>query len=238
MKGEPNEAASLAEARATLYCLLAFGVSMPTAKNLREISRQAAEVLQKATSLPLRLVPEDGLKILQSCVTAADRSSLNAEYHRLFAGPYKLIAPPYASVYLEPEPTVMGPSTVKVLRTYEEAGFSFAPSFKDLPDHIAAELEFMALLCEQEGKAWQKVDFRQAEKLLGSEETFLNKHLVQWIPKFSSRICSNTESPFYRAWAALVGDYVLLDRDCVHALRLLIASEDLPSTKGETRDGA
>lgn len=237
MREKSNEPASLTQARAVLYCLLATGFTTPTAKNVREISELAAEVLRKAKLCPLGPAPEE-LKILQSCVNAADRSYLNAEYHRLFVGPYHLPAPPYASVYLESEPAVMGPSTAKVLRLYGEAGFSLSPSFNNLPDHIAAELEFMALLCEQEAGAWQKEDFPRAEKLLGREETFLAQHLAQWIPKFSSRISSSTESPFYRALASLVNECVLLDRDCVHALRALVASEGSSSTNGETRDGA
>ncbi len=225
MREEQTQLSSLAEARAALYCALALGFSTPTARDLREISGWILEVLQKAKSLPVGPVLEDELKIFESCVNAADRTSLMAEYHRLFVGPHKLPAPPYASVYLESEPTIMGPSTLDVSRIYEEAGFLLSPSFKDLPDHIAAELEFMALLCEEEAKAWQRDDLCETTRLLCHQESFLRDHLLRWIPSFTSKILFSTGLRFYRALASLARGYVSFDLDCVRALRRLLDAE-------------
>ena len=133
----------------------------------------------------------------------------------------------------------MGESTLDVTRHYEEAGFHLSPSFRDLPDHVAAELEFMALLCEEEGEAWHKDDLFQAAKLISREETFLKDHLVRWIPNFTSKILSSTDFPFYRALASLLRDYVLLDLDCVRGLRRVLKAEEFAlRVKEETRDGA
>ena len=157
------------------------------------------------------------------------RRSLKLEYERLFVGPYKLPAPPYASLYLESEPTVMGRSTLGVLTVYEEAGFVLSPSFKDLPDHIAAELEFMALLCEEERRSWKKGDPSGAGRFLSLEERFLSGHLVQWIPRFATRVLASTEVPFYRALAFLTRDYVVLDLNSVHAVCRLLNAEPSPT---------
>jgi len=233
-----NRRFSHAEFRGSLYYILALGFSAPNARNLKQTSGQILEVLQKAESLPDWTALADRLKSLELCVNASDRSSLKAEYHRLFVGPYKLLAPPYASVYLEPESTIMGPSTLQVLRMYEEAGFVLSSSYKDLPDHIAAELEFMALLCEEEGAAWQRNDFSLASKLLIREETFLRQHLVRWIPNFTSKLLVWTDCQFYRALASLAQDYVLMDLDCVRALRRLLDAEgSATSMKEGARDG-
>lgn len=156
------------------------------------------------------------------------RGSLKLEYERLFVGPYKLPAPPYASLYLESEPTVMGRSTLGVLRMYEDAGFVLSPSFKDLPDHIAAELEFMALVCEEERRSWKKGDPSGAGRFLSVEERFLSGHLVQWIPKFTAAILFSTQTPFYRALASLTRDYVVLDLNSVQAARRLLNAEPSP----------
>lgn len=235
---------TLATVRGSIYEGLAFAFSPPGEEFYRAIKHKLVWPLKKLRSVFAWPTLEEH-NLLEGLIEKGRREgldqslvSLKSEYHRLFAGPYKLAAPPYASVYLESDPTIMGPSTVKVLKTYEEAGFSLSLSFKDLPDHITAELEFMALLCEQEGGAWQKEDFSQAEELLSREETFLVDHLAQWIPKFSSRVHSSTDSPFYRALASLVKDYVFLDRDAVHALGAVLASEGLMPTEEGTRDGA
>lgn len=239
MKEKQNQPSSMAEVRASLYSALALGFSAPDEGTLKEVSGRLPEVLREASSLFVMSVLEDMIKNFEASINASDRTSLKAEYHRLFVGPYKLPAPPYASVYLETEPTVMGPSTLEVLRMYEEAGFRLSPSFKDLPDHIAAELEFMALLCEEERESWQKADFAVATKLLSREENFLGEHPVRWTAGFSSKILSSTDFPFYRALAFLLKDYVLFDLDCVRALRrLLEARETTALMKEGAIDGA
>lgn len=239
MREEHNQPVSLAELRASLYSALALGFSAPDEGTLKEVSGRLPEVLREASSLFVMPVLEDTIKNFEASINASDRTSLKAEYHRLFVGPYRLPAPPYASVYLESEPTIMGTSTLEVLRMYEEARFLLSPSFKDLPDHVAVELEFMALLCEEERRAWRRGGLCEAAKLLAKEETFLREHLVRWIPHFSSRILSSTDSPFYRALASLLRDYVLLDLDCVRGLRRVLKAEEFAvRVKEETRDGA
>jgi len=73
---------------------------------------------------------------------------LAVEYTRLFRGPVKAEAYPYESMYIDGE--IMGASTLDVLRRYEEAGIAVSDDFRDLPDHIAAELEFMHYLSARE----------------------------------------------------------------------------------------
>lgn len=238
MKEKQNQPSSMAEVRASLYSALASGFNAPDDQTLEEVSENISALFKEAKSLFAWPVLQDRIKSLRASIEKSDRSSLKTEYHRLFGGPYRLLAPPYASLYLESEPTVMGPSTLKVLAMYEEAGFLLSPSYKDLPDHIAAELEFMALLCEEEGEAWQRDDLFEAAKLISREESFLRGHLVRWIPNFTSKLLASTESPFYRALASLVQNYVLLDLDCVHALRRLLAAEgSATSMKEGARDG-
>lgn len=216
-----------AEARAGLYALLALGCAASRARDRSGIAKRISWCLRLAQALPIGSILERRLKELASSLSASQDSSLNTEYHRLFIGPYKLAAPPYASLYLEAEPAIMGRSTLEVLRLYEEAGFVLSPSFRDLPDHIVAELEFMALLCEREQKARQGRDISEVALVIAREATFLKHHLSRWIPRFSSRILAATEMPFYRALALLAQDYVLLDGDYVQAMNGLLARKRL-----------
>ncbi len=57
-----------------------------------------------------------------------------------------MLAPPYGSVYLERERTVMGESTLDVVRRYRQEGLDISADFHDAPDHITAELEFVHFL--------------------------------------------------------------------------------------------
>lgn len=84
-------------------------------------------------------------------------------YNRLFFGPGHVLVPPYESVHMSANGLVMGQAAVDVSRKYREEGLAISPDFKNLPDHVVVELEFMAHLCIHEVEAWANGD---SEKLL------------------------------------------------------------------------
>lgn len=76
----------------------------------------------------------------------------------------KVEAPPYASIYLNPEQQVMGVETFNVRKFYHSAGYDLGQGADQLPDHLAVELEFMALLA-RDGEDEQLKKFRQIHLL-------------------------------------------------------------------------
>jgi len=126
---------------------------------------------------------------------------LAVEYARLFVGPFGLKAPPYGSVYLDGERTVMGPSTMETIRIYEEEGLARDEGFSELPDHIAVELEFMYFLIYREVEALQNGDPERAEEYRRKQQEFLNRFLVKWVPQFCRNIKEGTDNRFYSALA-------------------------------------
>lgn len=187
-----------ARARASGYELLALCVNPPSA--------ELAEAVPRA-GLPLSL--------------PFDPRALIAEYHRLFVGPGALPVPPYESVYREGW-RVFGETTLKVKRQYEEAGYALDPSFTELPDHMAVELAFMALLAEEEARAWEAQDASAAFSWLDRERAFLGDHLTRWLPGFCDRLLASTEVPFYRGLAVSLREFVALDDERVRALTGLL----------------
>ncbi len=115
---------------------------------------------------------------------------LQIEHTRLFVNAVpSVIAPPYGSVYLSDDGMLYGPSAVKTKQFYRERGF--APSGEyDIPDHLSFELEFLALLAE---------DDRQED-----EELFLKEHFRPWFPKFRERVLAEGRHPFYRVLVNLI----------------------------------
>ncbi len=97
----------------------------------------------------------------------------------------------------------MGPSVHDVLKRYSEAGFSLGSGFRDLPDHIEVEMEFMHLLCEKELESqgeWSPWRRRQEE--------FVRLHLVPWVYHFADRVEQKSRSPFYKSAALLLREFV------------------------------
>ncbi|MEF8824060.1 MAG: molecular chaperone TorD family protein [Desulfohalobiaceae bacterium] len=122
------------------------------------------------------------------------REELLKEYSRLFLGPFQLEAPPFGSVYLEDEGRMMGESTTEAQRIYRECGLDMSPDFTSPPDHVAAELEFLAYLGFQESNsrdADQETFFRE------QRAWFLDRHIGRWFPMFAENVENNTEMGFY-----------------------------------------
>ncbi|MDZ7761567.1 MAG: molecular chaperone TorD family protein [Desulfovermiculus sp.] len=116
------------------------------------------------------------------------------EYSRLFIGPFQLEAPPFGSIYLESEGRLMGQSTAEVKRIYQECGLDISPDFQSPPDHVAAELEFVAYLGWQEkgSQDEEQKRFYQEQRTL-----FLHRHIGYWFPLLADNIEKHTILAFY-----------------------------------------
>jgi TorA maturation chaperone TorD len=128
---------------------------------------------------------------------SANLEPLKVDFSKLFVGPYKLFAAPYGSVYLDGERKIMGDSTLDVKNRYREAGLDTAKNFKDAPDHISAELEFMYYLIFKEIEAFSKPAIETAIDFIQKQKFFLEDHLMAWMPEFANSIIEYAENPFY-----------------------------------------
>jgi TorA maturation chaperone TorD len=123
---------------------------------------------------------------------------LCVDFAKLFVGPYALLAPPYGSVYLDSERRVMGSSTMDVHTRYVNAGLEIATHFKEPPDHIAVELEFMHFLIFKEIDATSRNDIDRAIEYVDQQEAFLENHLAAWVPVFARHVVENATTDFYK----------------------------------------
>jgi TorA maturation chaperone TorD len=128
---------------------------------------------------------------------SADLELLKVDFSKLFVGPYKLFAAPYGSVYLDGERKIMGDSTLDVQNRFREVGLDMAKNFKDAPDHITAELEFMYYLIFKEIEAFSNSDIETAFGFIQKQKSFLEDHLMAWVPEFTNSIIEHAENPFY-----------------------------------------
>ena len=136
-------------------------------------------------------------KMGQALEHNSDIESLKIDFSKLFVGPYMLYAAPYGSVYLDGERKVMGESTLDVINRYQEAGLETAKSFKDAPDHITVELEFMYYLIFKELEAFSEPDSETALGFVQKQKYFLEDHLMAWVPEFAGSIKKYAENRFY-----------------------------------------
>lgn len=150
---------------------------------------------------------------------------LKVEHARLFLGPFKLLVPPYGSMYLDSTEQLMTDSAQDVLQWYKSEGMDVA--LQDMPDHIRVELEFMYFLVFREWKAGELSASANNQNGSGSSATgertdaivmlaglhrkqleFLKNHPGRWIPGFARKVTENSKVGFYRKLASITNSFI------------------------------
>jgi TorA maturation chaperone TorD len=127
-------------------------------------------------------------------------SPLRTAYTRLIYDTNLPFVPPYESVYCN-ERRVMGKPAGAVADDYRAAGLGIEGA--EMPDHIALECEFVALLAGREADAWQAGQREEARQILGTTNRFLSEHVLSWGGKFCADLLALAQVDFYRAVARL-----------------------------------
>lgn len=154
---------------------------------------------------------------LAAAFAAQDLQTLLVDYTRLFIGPSQPMAMPYASFWLTDDQSMRHDATMAVLDFYEQGGFDVSEDFHELPDHIAAELEFLYLLTYRQNQN-QLAQLAPLAQLNGTADElsaanalyrrFLEKHLGVWLGSFAAAVNSGAETEFYRELAGFTERFV------------------------------
>ncbi len=132
---------------------------------------------------------------------------------------------PYESFYRDPYGQAAGWVAAQLEREYVAAGLALAPSLRDLPDHVAVELEFMAFLCDREAEAWEHGALADGMRSLKEEHSFLEEHLGAWFPAFAQRVRRAAPQSLYAVAVEAADAFVHHDRDWVRLLMKRIEGE-------------
>jgi TorA maturation chaperone TorD len=133
------------------------------------------------------------------------------DYTRLFLGPINTLAKPYGSVWLAGDQGLMRESTMAVVAMYAEGGFDVAEDFRELPDHIAAELEFLYLLIWRENETRGAGDATALAATMALRKRFLDEHLAAWVGSFAAAVAAGAQTRFYGELAQLTDRFVALE---------------------------
>lgn len=205
--------------RQAAYQLLATFYSPPEegiGKKLAELNDSLQVLAPKAAEL---IVPMKSNMRLEK---------LKVDHSALFIGPFKLLAPPYGSVYLEGNRRIMGESSIDARNWYRDAGLQCSNDFKEAPDHIVTELEFMCYLIYKEIEALEKSNFKEALQHLSTQNAFLRDHLRAWISQFAKRVENNAQTGFYRNLSMITryfvqSDYINISDASIATIEALVA---------------
>ncbi|MBL8323813.1 MAG: molecular chaperone TorD family protein [Rubrivivax sp.] len=145
---------------------------------------------------------------LGEAFAAAPLQELSVDHARLFLGPGPARARPYASVWLTGENRLMEAPALEVRQLYAEAGFELDASFLELPDHVAAELEFFYLLIHRANVAHYASDAQAQAEVAALRRRFVDEHLGRWLGPFLLAMHEGAETVFYETLAELTEAFV------------------------------
>lgn len=129
------------------------------------------------------------------------RQLLSADFTKVFLGTatYEgFCAQPYASLFVGGEHRLMGAERNAVNKIYRSNAVRLSEGI-DLPeDHLAFECEFLSIINQRATAALREGDTSRAIELLQLELTFLNEHVLNWIPRFYYLAEKLVDTRFYR----------------------------------------
>jgi TorA maturation chaperone TorD len=214
-------------ARSTIYNILSLCYTYPDEKVFGWIMKgEWTERLKESLELLSEQIAKESAAPFENLLSGEKEEralEMAREYTRLFISAFPhVVAPPYGSIYLEKDGLVYGESTSKVLRFYHETGFTLKEDLKDLPDHIAHEMQFMGILADAEGQASDSERMRWRK----TQMDFFSGFILPWVPIFCEKIMENSRSPFYRFLGDLTREFIDFEKN------YLGFPEESPVTEG------
>lgn len=151
-------------------------------------------------------------------------NELATEFAGLFLNTGKHPIYPFESVYTSTEHLMMQRAYDEVLQEYRQAGVNRAPDFKEPEDHIALELEFMAILGRKTLESLESGDWAEGLGYLEKQNDFVNKHLSKWVPQFCQDVERVAQSGFYKGIALIAVELVNSEKETLPELMAEVKS--------------
>ena len=149
---------------------------------------------------------------VMSAFSSGPLETLQVDYTALFMNPGGALASPYQSAWIAGKDPMLAEQAIETVTSfYADAGFKVDQEFRDLPDHIAAELEFLYALIFREARARANGDEADRKTAIDLQRRFLTGHLGRWIAQFCGAMRSHAQTGFYRSLAALTQRFVKLE---------------------------
>jgi TorA maturation chaperone TorD len=191
----------------------------PEGERLKTIAAAAAELHEQSPAMVEFMFFTQWQRFLTSLVDLPHQPALDGEYIQVFMhNALRTPCLPYESSYVDPGGQAAGWVAALLEQEYAASGLALSPSLKDLPDHVAVELEFMAFLCDQEADAWHRQDVKEGIQSLKRQAGFLDRHLSRWFPDWARQVAAADGEGIYSVVAETARIFISHDQDLVGTL--------------------
>jgi putative dimethyl sulfoxide reductase chaperone len=198
-----NEESTLAAQRSQGYWLLSqLFLQVPDRTHLLALQADLATFSAEGALGELRREVDGALEVPDVAAVEFTRRLVVVSKHSDETLPYESFAR---------EGRVPGDATEQVMACMADAGFADVAPDAPSPDHIGAELKFMALLCYEENQAWENGDASAAAQMRERQRQFLNDHLAVWAVDYCKALAARCTQGYMQAVARLAHDCLVLD---------------------------
>lgn len=208
-------------ARAALWAWAARAFTYPTA-DLEQALREPAERDRLAEAAAL-VDPEGeltaALDVIWAAVDAPPEGAPSlAEEHTFLFGRHVRV-PPYESSYVLERGADRSTHLAEIGGLYAAFGLTISASHPEMPDHLGAECELLAVLLAKEAYAHASGWSTRAKLTRRGRRKLVVEHLQCWLPTFRERLEKHQRQPFYPALAALLLQLLAVEERWLRAPR-------------------
>lgn len=212
------------ERRGWVYELLMDFLSRPPRMSLIAQWRQRAELTHripnsrggKRLKSYLESIPERHFR--SACHQEAE------EYRRLFLGDQSMLIPCEGTFRAIRDGANAAACISHIRSMYADSGVVFNKLTGERDDHIAMELEFMAVLAEgMRSKADLSHMRHSCLEMADTQIRFLEVHLLKWAPRLAEELIRATKSPLYSGLAELLREFLADDLEQLRQWRAHIS---------------
>ncbi len=195
------DALSSAVVRANLYFVLAHAFGPP-----QRWPDRFSSLIELATGHLSEPFQRAGYGMIAALHQGDLEAHLRA-HTALFVGPFGVLAPPWASFYLDPEQRIGGPCADPIRDTFAQMGLTPAEGWPEPPDHVAYLFELLYVLAFRSAQGDHHPTISEAFVW----ETFLQP----WLPRFLNllRAAAADRSHFYASVCDLADALVIARTD-------------------------
>jgi DMSO reductase family type II enzyme chaperone len=210
-----SEVVSVTEAgplvRSSIYRMLAQGFKYPTKEMFEsylngEFVTDLIEHISSVPHLSSIVIEEANLSDrVKQGLAGVSFEDFEVNYvHTFDVGFPQPPCPPYEGLYRQGEERTA--IMVEISEFYKHFGLSMSreEGKRELPDYLCAELEFLHFLTVKEAQARENGDTQHLRGYIHAQKDFLERHMIDWFPKFCQKLEKSDAQPFFKDLGRIV----------------------------------
>lgn len=193
-------------ARAAVWAWAARAFGYPTAALGQALTDQAER--DRLATVAATVDPSGAvgttLRTLWAAFDDASDAGIRLEEEHTFLFGRHVRVPPYESSYVLERGTDRSTHLAEIGGLYAAFGFTVSAAHPDMPDHLGAECELLAVLLAKEAYALDRGWASRARLTRRARRKLVVEHLQRWLPAFAERLEKHHRRSFYPALAGLM----------------------------------